>query len=154
MKNLIISRRQLKEVLDNQKTAISFVGSNPQEMGMNAQDAYNDARSAGLSQNAIKMVGKTPRNNAVDNDEVVIGLDTTQNTMKDAVQKAAQDAQNNGLNPDKTVIAGNAEDLNNMQESRQYSKKQIEEMRINNIKRNGTVMSKQQLQEEFEKKRG
>lgn len=150
MKNLVLSRKQLQEVLDNQKTSVSFVGSNPQEMGMNAQNAYNDARSAGLSQSAIKMIGKSPRNNAVDNDEVVIGLDTTQNTVKDAVQKAAQDAQNNGLNPDKTVIAGNAEDLNNIEETKQYTKKQIEEMRINNIKKNGSVMTKQQLQEEFD----
>ena len=148
MKKIIITRSQLNEVEDVMKTQVTFTGSNANEMGNNAQEKYNDATRTGLKPDAIQMSGKSTRNNASDKDETTIAFDPTQSNIRGAVTNAVQNAVNNGADINKLNIVGNSEDVNNgVMEGKTYTKKQVEEARLYEMRRNGKVMTKRQLRE-------
>ena len=148
MKKIILTWHQLNEVMDSQKTQVSFNGSNANEMGANAQEKYNDALNAGLKPNTIQLNGKSVNNNASDKDETIINFDTTQNNIRDAVTKSVNNAVNNGIDINKLNVQGNSEDITNgVSESKCYSKKQIERARLYEMRRNGKIMTKKQLRE-------
>lgn len=135
---------------DNLKTQVTFTGNNANEMGANAQEKYNDAVSGGLNPNAIQMSGKSIRNNATDKDEVTIGFDKTQSNIRGAVSNAVQNAVNNGADINKINVVDNSEDITNgVAEGKTYSKKQIEQARLFEMRRTGKVMTKKQLSEEI-----
>lgn len=143
--------KQLKEVMDSQKTAVNFTGSNASEMGVNAQEKYNDALRTGLKQNAISLNGKSINNNATDRDEINISFDTSKGNIKDAVTNSVQNAVNNGADINKINVQGNAEDIiNGTNESKSYSKKNVEIARLHEMKKNGKRMTKKQLNEEIQ----
>lgn len=150
-KRIIITRSQLREIGENQKTQVDFTGTNPSELGANAQEKMNDAQRAGLKQNSISLIGRTPTNNASDKDEVVVNVDTSKgNNIGTATTDAAKQAIGNGLDPNKMVLQTNVEDIaNGTNESAIYTKKQIEEGRLAEMRRTGTMMSKKNLQESF-----
>lgn len=153
MKKVIITRSQLNEVMDSQKTKVAFTGNNAVEMGNNAQEKYNDALRSGLKSNAIQMDGKSVNNNATDNDEAVITFDTDKgNSIRDAVTDAVNNAVNNGVDINKLNVQGNSEDLF-ANESKRFSKKQIEQARLYEMRKNGTILTKKQLTEEIITKR-
>ena len=151
MKKIIITRSQLNEVMDSQKTQVAFTGNNAVEMGNNAQEKYNDALRSGLKANTIQMDGKSTNNNATDNDEAVIGFDTSKGNIRDAVTDAVNNAVNNGVDINKLNVQGNSEDL--FANESKYSKKQIEQARLHEIRKNGTILTKKQLTEEIITKR-
>ena len=149
MKKVIITRAQLNEVEDALKTQVTFTGNNANEMGNNAQEKYNDATRTGLKPNSIQMSGKSTRNNASDKDETTIAFDSTQPNIRGAVTKAVQNAVNNGADINKLNVVGNSEDVTNgIAEGKRYSKKQIEEARLYEMRKNGEVKTKKQLYEE------
>ena len=150
MKKVIITRAQLNEVEDALKTQVTFTGNNANEMGNNAQEKYNDATRTGLKPNSIQMSGKSTRNNASDKDETTIAFDTTQPNIRGAVTNAVQNAINNGADINKLNVVGNSEDITNgVAEGKRYSKKQIEEARLYEMRKNGEVKTKKQLYEEI-----
>lgn len=151
MKKIIITRSQLNEVMDSQKTNVTFTGSNAQEMGNNAQEKYNDAVRSGLKPNTIKMDGKSINNNTSDKDETVINVDTTKPNLRDAVTSAVNNAVNNGVDINKLNVQGNSEDIlnGNLGEGKSYSKKQVELARLNEMKKNGHILTKKELREAF-----
>ena len=141
----------VNEVMDSKKTQVVFNGSNANEMGVNAQEKYNDALKSGLKANAIQLNGKSNNNNANDNDETVIGFDTNKSNIRDAVTNAVQNAVNNGVDINKLNVQGNSEDIiNGVNESKKYTKNQIEKARLFEMKKNGKVLTKKQLKESFE----
>ena len=149
-KRIIISPKQLNEIMDNKKTTITFTGSNANELGQNAQEKYSDALRAGLNNNTISMQGKTTTNNASDKDEVNISFDTTKSNIKDSVTTAFQNAVSNGADPNKIAINGNSEDITNgVAESRSFTKRNVEIAILYEMKRNGKTMTKKQLTEEL-----
>lgn len=151
-KRLVISARQLNEIMDNQRTQVTFTGTNPNELGTNAQEKVNDAQRNGVKSDAISLNGRTPNNNAPDNTETVIGIDPTKNNIKDAVASAAQNYVQNGGDLNKVVIDGNPTDATNgANESKSYTKRQVEEARLAEMRRTGTVMTKKELRESFVK---
>lgn len=148
MKKVIITRAQLNEVEDVLKTQVTFTGNNANEMGNNAQEKYNDATRTGLKPDSIQMSGKSTRNNASDKDETTIAFDPTQPNIRGAVTNAVQNAVNNGADINKLNVVGNSEDVSNgVAEGKRYSKKQIEEARLYEMRKNGKVMTKKQLRE-------
>ena len=151
MKKIIITRSQLNEVMDSQKTNVTFTGSNAQEMGNNAQEKYNDAVRSGLKPSTIKMDGKSINNNTSDKDETVINVDTTKPNLRDAVTSAVNNAVNNGVDINKLNVQGNSEDIlnGNIGEGKSYSKKQVELARLDEMKKNGYIVTKKQLREAF-----
>jgi hypothetical protein len=148
-KRVILTREQLKEaIMDSQKTQVSFDGSDANEMGANAQEKYNDALRSGLKNSAISMNGKSDTNNTTDNNETVIGLDDSKTNIKDAVTSAVKNAVNNGADINKLNVQGNAEDITNgVAEGKKYTKKQIEEARLCEIRKNGDFYTKKSLRE-------
>lgn len=148
-KRVIMTREQLKEAIkDSQKTQVSFDGNDANEMGANAQEKYNDALRSGLKNSAISINGKSDNNDATDNNETVIGIDTSKTNVKDAVTSAVKNAVNNGADINKLNVQGNAEDITNgVAEGRKYSKKQIEEARLREIRKNGLFYTKKSLRE-------
>ena len=141
--------KKLNEVEDALKTQVTFTGNNANEMGNNAQEKYNDATRAGLKPNSIQMSGKSTRNNASDKDETTIAFDTTQPNIRGAVTNAVQNAVNNGADINKLNVVGNSEDVTNgIAEGKRYSKKQIEEARLYEMRKNGEVKTKKQLYDE------
>lgn len=147
-RRIVISMSQLNEIMDNQKTSVTFDGDNANELGANAQEKYNDATRTGLKPDSISLNGKTRRNNATDKDETTISFDTNQGNIRDAVTNSVQTAVNNGADINKLNVVGNAEDIQNgMGESKYYTKKQIEEARLYEMRKNGKVMTKKQLME-------
>jgi len=149
MKKIIITRSQLNEVMDSQKTQVTFTGANANELGTNAQEKYNDAISTGLKPNAIQLNGKSINNNATDKDETVIGFDATQSNIRDAVKNSVNNAVNNGADINKLSVQGNTEDvLNGTNESvKRYSKKDVERARLYEMRKNGKIMTKKELRE-------
>lgn len=148
MKRIIITRSQLNEVMDSQKTKVTFDGTNASDLGANAQEKYNDAIRTGLKPNSIQMDGKTVNNNASDKDETVINIDTNQGNLRDAVTNSVNNAVNNGADINKLNIQGNSEDImNGTNESKRYSKQQVERARLYEMRKNGIVMTKKQLTE-------
>ena len=142
--------KKLTEVMDSQKTNVNFTGSNAAEMGTNAQEKYNDALRAGLKQNSISLNGKSINNNATDKDEISISFDTNKGNIKDAVTNSVQNAVNNGIDINKLNVQGNAEDImNGTNESKTYTKKQVEKARIHEMKKSGKMFTKKQLTEEI-----
>ena len=140
----------VNEVMDSNKTNVTFTGSNPNEMGVNAQEKYNDALRSGLKQSAISLNGKSKNNNASDKDETVISFDSSEGNIKDAVTNSVQNAINNGADINKINVQGNVEDVfNGVSEGKVYSKKNIEKARIHEIKKNGKRLTKKQLTEEI-----
>ena len=142
-----ISESKINEVMDSQKTQVVFDGNNANELGINAQEKYNDAIRSGLKSNAIQMNGKTVNNNASDKDETVIGFNTNEPNIRDAVTKSVQNAVNNGADINKLNVQGNSEDVTN--ESKKYTKQQIERARLYEMRRNGKIMTKKELRESF-----
>lgn len=150
MKRIIITRSQLNEVMDSQKTQVVFDGNNANEMGVNAQEKYNDAIRSGLKPNAIQMNGKSVNNNASDKDETIIGFDTNEPNIRDAVSNSVQNAVNNGADINKLNVQGNTEDITNgVSESKKYTKQQVERARLYEMRRNGKIMTKKELRETF-----
>ena len=149
MKRIIITRSQLNEVMDSQKTQVTFTGTNANELGANAQEKYNDALSTGLKPNAIQLNGKSVNNNATDKDETVIGFDATQSNIRDAVKNSVNTAVNNGADINKLSVQGNTEDvLNGTNENvKRYDKRIIEQARLYEMRRNGKIMTKKELRE-------
>jgi len=142
--------KRLTEIMDSQKTVVTFNGTNPNELGANAQAKYNDALKTGLKQNSITLQGKTNNNNASDKDETIISFDTNKGNIKDAVTNSVQNAVNNGADINKLNIKGNTEDIiNGTNESKCYTKKQIQMARLYEMKKNGKVLTKKQLTEEI-----
>ena len=152
MKKIIITRKQLnkvnEDIADNSKTQVTFTGNNANEMGNNAQEKYNDATRSGLKTNAIQLSGKSIGNNASDKDETTIAFDSTQSNIRGAVTNAVQNAVNNGADINKLNVVGNGEDINNgISEAKIYTKRQVEEARLYEIRKNGKIMTKKQLKE-------
>lgn len=149
-RKIILTTKQLNEIMDNQKTVVSFGGNSATEMGMNAQAKYDDAIRSGLKSNSITLQGKSNRNNATDKDETVVAFDSSKSNIKDAVTSAVQTAVNNGADINKLSVKDNPEDIKNgVAESKIYSKKTIESARLYEIRKNGRIMSKKQLTEEI-----
>lgn len=147
-KRIIITASQLNEVMDNEKTKVQFTGTNASDLGKNAQAKYDDAIRSGLRPNAIQMDGKTSANNAADKEETVIGFDTTQGNLANAVTSAVNNAVRNGADINKINVVGNSEDiLNGLGESKIYSKQIIEKARLNEMRKNGKILTKKQLSE-------
>ena len=139
-----------EDIPDSKKSIVNFDGTNANDMGVNAQEKYNDALKTGLKQNSILLQGKTINNNASDNNETIIGFDTNKGNIKDAVTNSILNAVNNGADINKLNIQGNAGDiLNGTNESKIYTKKQVEEARLHEMKKNGKIMTKKQLSEEI-----
>lgn len=150
-KKIIISRSQLSEIMDNARTPVVFDGSNAAELGSNADAKYKDAVNAGFKPDSISLQGRSSTNNASDKDETVIGFDSSKGNIKDAVTSAANQAVQNGVRLDKVVLQGNPTDITNgTSESKCYTKKQVEECRLAEMRRNGTVMSKKELKESLQ----
>ncbi len=145
-----ISESKINEVMDSQKTQVVFDGNNANEMGVNAQEKYNDAIRSGLKPNAIQMNGKTVNNNASDKDETIIGFDTNEPNIRDAVTNSVQNAVNNGADINKLNVQGNSEDITNgISESKKYTKQQVERARLYEMRRTGKIMTKKELKESF-----
>lgn len=152
MKKLIITRNQLNELMDSNKSIVTFTGNNANELGVNAQEKYTDALNGGLKASSISLQGKTPNNNATDADETNISFDTTKSNIKDAVTTAVQTAVDNGADINKLSVVGNTEDVtngNNLGESKKYTKKQVQQARLQEMKKNGKVFTKKELKESF-----
>lgn len=149
-KRVILTAKQLNEIMDNQKSVVNFTGGNANEMGTNAQEKYNDALHSGFKSNAITLQGKSIRNNATDKDETVIGFDSTKGNIKDAVTNAVQNAVNNGADINKLSVKDNPEDITNgVTENKTYTKLNVERARLYEMRRNGVVLTKKQLTEEI-----
>ena len=145
-----ISESKINEVMDSQKTQVVFDGNNANELGINAQEKYNDAIRSGLKPNSIQMNGKTINNNASDKDETIIGFDTNEPNIRDAVSNSVQNAVNNGADINKLNVQGNTEDITNgVSESKKYTKQQVERARLYEMRRNGKIMTKKELRETF-----
>lgn len=145
-----ISESKINEIMDSQKTQVVFDGNNANEMGVNAQEKYNDAIRSGLKPNAIQMNGKSVNNNANDKDETVIGFDTNEPNIRDAVTNSVQNAVNNGADINKLNVQGSTEDITNgISESRKYTKQQVERARLYEMRRTGKIMTKKELRESF-----
>lgn len=132
------------------KTKVTFTGNNANEMGTNAQEKYNNAIRTGLKPGAIQMSGKSTRNNASDKEETTIAFDSSQQNIKGAVTNAVQNAVNNGADINKLNVVDNAEDVTNgngIGEGKIYSKKQVEQARLYEIRKNGKIMTKKQFRE-------
>ena len=153
IKRIILTSQQLNEVMDSMKTSITFTGSTPNEMGANAKQEYNDAISSGLKPTSISFTGKSPRNNASDAEEANIAISTNTPDIGKAVTDAVSNYVNNGGDINKVNVTGNAEDITNgsTDESRIFSKRQIEEARLRKI-HEGYKVTKKQLKEEWEEK--
>lgn len=140
MKNLVISRKQLQEVVTTLNVGYDGNGVDAQEV----QNAVNVGKRSGDYN--IKVSNNTPTAPTNDNGVPVVSFnvqgDPNASEMMGLIDK--QPSVKNSLNNGEAAVQ-----FNTTKEGRQYTKKQIEEMRINNIKRNGTVMTKQQLQEEI-----
>lgn len=150
MKKIIITKSQLNEIMDSKKSLVTFNGNNATELGVNAQEKYNDALRGGFNSNAITLQGKTEKNNATDKDETIVSVDTTKPSIKDAVSQAFSDAVHNGADPNKITVQGNAEDIKNgTNEAKVYTKRDVEIARLYEMRRNGKVLTKQQLKEEI-----
>lgn len=152
MKKLVITHKQLQllEGLgDDRKSLVQFDGDNANQLGNNAQEKFDDALRSGLKRDAITMNGKTRRNNANDDNETIINFDSTNNSIRDAVTNAVNNAVNNGADIDKINVQGNPEDLSNneLAESRTFKKSDIEKARLDEMRRNGTVMKKGTINE-------
>ena len=149
-RTLIITNKQLNEVNDMNKTIVNFTGTNASELGANGNEAFNDAKKGGLKPQAITLQGRTPTNNATDDDEVKISFDTTKPNIKDAITNAFQSAVNNGADPNKITVDGNTEDiLNGTSENKIFTKKMIDEARLFNMKKNGKILTKKQFVDSF-----
>lgn len=149
-KRVIVTKSQLTEIMDNQKVQVTFTGTNPNELGANAQKKVNDAQRNGVKPDAISLNGRTPTNNAPDNEETVIGIDTSKGNIKDAVNTATQNYINAGGDINKAVIDGSFGDIKNgTNESRSFTKRQIEEARLAEMRRTGIIMSKKELTKSF-----
>lgn len=153
IKRIILTRTQLNEIMDNMKTNVTFTGSTPTEMGANAKQEYNDAIGSGLKSNAIAFTGKSPRNNATDSTEANISINTNTPDIGKAVTDAVTNYVNNGGDINKVNVTGNAEDITNgtTDESKTFSKKQIEEARLKKI-HEGYKITKRKLREHWEEK--
>lgn len=153
IKRIILTSQQLNEVMDSMKTSITFTGSTPNEMGTNAKQEYNDAISSGLKPTSISFTGKSPRNNASDAEEANIAINTNTPDIGKAVTDAVSNYVNNGGDINKVNVTGNAEDITNgsTDESRIFSKRQIEEARLRKI-HEGYKVTKKQLKEEWAEK--
>lgn len=153
IKRVILTTTQLNEVMDSLKTPITFTGNTPSEMGANAQKAYNDAIGAGLKPNSISLTGKSPKNNVSDAAETNIGINTNTSNLGVAVSDTLRNFEANGGDISKVNVTGNAEDITNgsMDETKAFSKKQIEEARLKKI-HEGYKMTKKQLKEEWAEK--
>lgn len=154
MKRIIITNKQLNEVMDYQKTNVSFTGNTPTEMGANAKKEYDDALSSGLRSNAIAFTGKSPKNNETDATEATITIPSNTPDIAKAVQDGVTNYVNNGGDINKVNVVGNAEDITNgsTDESKRFSKRQIEEARLKKIRNEGFAITKKQLKEEWEEK--
>lgn len=140
MKNLVISRKQLQEVVTTLNVGYDGNGVDAQEV----QNAVNVGKRSGDYN--IKVSNKTQTAPTNDNDVPVVSFDVqgdpNASEMMGLIDK--QPSVKNSLNNGEAAVQ-----FNTTKEGQQYTKKQIEEMRINNIKKYGTVMTKQQLQEEI-----
>lgn len=152
MKRIMITRKQLREVVEAQKTNVMFDGQTPSEMGVNAQEKYDDALRAGIRPDAIQLNGKSNNNNVTDNNETVVGIDATDtNSISRSVEQGVNNAIQNGADINKIKIESNPEDiLNGTNESiRKFNKKKIEEARLENLRMNSVLMTKKDLRESF-----
>ena len=141
MKNLVLTRKQLNEVVTTLNVGFDGNGVDSQEV----QNAVNIGKRSGDYN--IKVSNKTQTGPKNDNDLPVVSFDVqgdpNASEMMGLIDK--QPGVKNSLTNGEAAVQ-----FNTTQEELQYTKKQIEEMRINNIKKNGKVMTKQQLQEEFD----
>ena len=141
MKNLVISRKQLQEVVTTLNVGYDGNGVDAQEV----QNAVNIGKRSGDYN--IKVNNKTQTAPTNDNDVPVVSFDVqgdpNASQMMGLIDK--QPSVKNSLNNGEAAVQ-----FNTTQEAKQYTKKQIEEIRINNIKKTGTVMTKQQLQEQID----
>lgn len=153
MKRVIFTRSQINEIMDNEKTLVTFNGSNASEMGANAQKQYDDAVKAGLKPNSITMDGRSNTNNANDRDEVQVSFNTNSGNLRDAVTQTVQKAEKNGLNMDHLNVVGNPEDIGTNENYRVISKKKLEEARAKSILEGCRVVSKREIEKDIEKER-
>lgn len=141
MKNLVLTRKQLNEVVTTLNVGFDGNGVDSQEV----QNAVNIGKRSGDYN--IKVSNKTQTGPKNDNDLPVVSFDVqgdpNASEMMGLIDK--QPGVKNSLTNGEAAVQ-----FNTTQEGLQYTKKQIEEMRVNNIKKNGSVMTKQQLQEEFD----
>lgn len=143
MKKVILTQEQIMEAIrDTDKTVVSFKGNNSTEMAQNAQAEFNNAIKAGINPNSITINGATANNNLTDNDSTTINIDSTQSNIKDAVKNAVDGAVRNGADINKIEVKGNAEDIG---ENRVYTKKQVIESRLYNMRKNANIFTKEEF---------
>jgi len=141
-KKIVITRKQLNEIMDSNMTDVSFKGSNAAEMGTNAAEAYKDATASGIKPNSIKLNGKS-NNNVVGNNTTITFDSSNGNNIQTAVSDAVEDATANGADLSKLNIVGTPGAL----AERKYTKKQVEEARLYEMRKNGECLTKKQLRE-------
>lgn len=150
IRRIIITKDQLNEVMDSKKTTVTFTGDTPTELGANAQKELTDALGSGLRQNAITLTGRSSKNDASDSTETNISVPGNSQNIGTEVSNAALQFQANGGDLRDATFSVNAEDITNgsIDESKIFSKRQIEEARLKKI-HEGFKMTKRQMQESF-----
>ena len=145
-KRIILTRQQLNEILIKENENVSIV---------NAVAQQNNLKSAIQSTNTYKDI-KNVSNLGTDVDvrvtpesgpsDTTIMLDNPQQTMSGAV-----DAINKNPEAEKAISRGiNVQiPVKNTNESKSFSKRQIEEARLRKMREEGVVITKRDLQESF-----
>ena len=149
MKRVIITNRQLNEMLIKENENVSIVNAVAQQNNLKSAitnpDTYKSIQNASTLGTDVD-VRVTPQSGPGD---TTIMLDNPQQTIAgatDAVNKnpEAQTAIAKGYNVQMPVKSTN--------ENKSFSKRQIEEARLEKIRKEGSVMTKKQLKEEWEEK--
>ena len=150
IRRIIITKDQLNEVMDSKKTTVTFTGDTPTELGANAQKELTDALGSGLRKDALTLTGRSSKNDASDSTETNISVPGNSQNIGTEVSNAALQFQANGGDLRDATFSVNAEDIANgsTDESKIFSKRQIEEARLKKI-HEGFKMTKRQMKESF-----
>lgn len=147
MKRVIITNKQLNEIIQESENVsiVNAVAPNNNLKGAFTGDTPTNVQNAATLGTDVD-VRVTPQSGPGD---TTIMLDNPQQTLPgatDAINKnpEAQTAISKGYNVQIPVKSTN--------ERKSYSKRQIEEARLEKIRKEGSVMTKKQLKEEWEEK--
>lgn len=150
MKKVIVTRSQLREMMKgNLKEDIDIA---VKAANNSASDYLNALKSPETSKDIMKAKGITPNVNAV-----VSGPKTNDESPKIDVEvpvgSSAEDVINKQPEIGNAITSKGAEAFIHgngfPNESKKYTKKQIEEARLDGIRKNGIVMTKKQLTEDI-----
>lgn len=149
-KKIILTKKQLINLCegydDTSATKLNYIANDEKDITNVGVDAFNKISDNGGKN--IQLTVNTPNSTPQDN----VNITGIGNTPQEQLNNAIEQADNSGINTDDVNfnlnIDGNGE-LVKTNESKIYTKKQIQEARVKLIKENKNIFTKQQLQEAF-----